>query len=847
MRRLLPRLRVLLLSSVAASTLLLAGCQSWLADGSSVHPTRGNVKLKGLADNVWVRRNALGMPLIESRNFHDALFTLGYIHAADRLSQMIGMRLVAEGRLAEMVGPAALELDQFMRALQLREQARALYKHASPRIQQFFEVYARGVNAYIYRYQDRLPADLKLAGHHPAYWQPEDSALLFALVNQALAANLPEEIASLALAQKVGADKLAWLTPIYPDEDLPFAEADKLKGLDLSASADDIQRLTSSLKPLQQLANMGVAASNNWAVMPSHSQGGKAMLANDTHLPLAMPSLWNYVHIRSPKYQAAGVSLAGIPAIVAGFNGKLAWGMTMVMGDNQDLFLEQLKTVNGRLHYRRGERWLPARERRETFFIKGERPQRLTFHHTDHGPLLNPALGEHKHMLQPNALSTRYGLALKSAAADASAQTEDRTLDAFFELSRAQSVDQAAEHVRDIRGMALNLLYADADNIAWQVTGRYPYRKAGRGLIPSPAWQGDYDWEGYADSMLHPYEQNPSQGWLGTANHRSVPPGYGVQLSASWYYPERAERIAELLNAKRSHNSASFKAMHYDQKSLFVAKLQSQWADSLFAPRLQQAIQALPAAQRAAAEQSLARLSRFDGQLRAESADAALWGAFLQQAAEAIFLDELGPKDSSSWQAFVTSNDVSYSAVADHLLGREDSPFWNDTRSATTEDKPAILARSLAQAWQWMQQTQGQQPSRWQWGQLHTYHWQTDASLLAPHMSALEQTGIKALQGLFDRGPYPAGGDHTTLNVSAWHWGDNFNTWLIPAMRLIVDFNQEEPMQALNSSGQSGDPASPHYDDGIKAWQQGQYQSFPFQSRNLDKTYGTERLLLLPE
>lgn len=840
-------LRPFLIAFVIGTSVVLSGCQSWLANGSSVHPTKGNVKLKGLADNVWVRRNALGMPLIESRNFHDALFSLGYIHAADRLSQMVGMRLVAEGRLAEMVGPAALELDHFMRALQLREQGNTLYKSASPRIKTFFEVYARGVNAYIYRYQDRLPADLKLSGHKPAYWKPEDSALLFALVNQALAANLQEEIATLVLAQKVGADNLAWLTPIYPDEDLPFAEADKLKGLNLSASKTDLTALQANLRPLQQLASLGIAASNNWAVAPSHSRGGKAMLANDTHLPISMPSLWNYVHIRAPQYQAAGVSLAGIPAIVAGFNGKLAWGMTMVMGDNQDLFLEQLETRAGRLHYKRGERWLPARERRETFFIKGERPQRVTFYHTEHGPLLNPALGQHKHMLQPQSLKLGYGIALKSAAADQEALRDDRTLDAFFELSRAQSVDQAAEQVRDIRGMALNLLYADESNIAWQVTGRYPYRKAGRGLIPSPAWNGDYDWEGYADTLLHPYEQNPIQGWLGTANHRTVQPGYGVQLSASWYYPERAERISELLDNRRSHDLASFKAMHYDQKSLFVSKVQQQWQDSLFAPRLKKAIDALPAKQRSAAQQALRKLQAFDGQLRAESADAALWGAFLQQAVEHIFLDELGPKNSASWQAFVLSNDVSYSAVADHLLGREDSPFWNNTASATQEDKPAILAQSLASAWQFMQQQQGANPALWQWGKLHRYHFQTDGSQLAPHMSALEQAGMKSLQGLFDRGPYPAGGDHTTLNVSAWHWGDNFDTWLIPAMRLIVDFNQAEPMQALNSTGQSGDPASPHYDDGIRAWQQGQYQSFPFQSKNLDAAYGKERLLLMPE
>src|SRR5690606_17811925 len=173
----------------------------------SLPPEQGIVPVKGLAQSVVIRRNALGMPLIETTTFHDALFALGYVHAGDRLSQMVGLRLMAEGRLAEMAGPGVLEIDRFMRAVDLKSSADVLYKNASPRIKRFFEVYARGVNAYIYRYRDRLPMDLDASGHRPAYWKPEDSALVFCLLNFGLAVNLQEEIASLVLAQKVGADK----------------------------------------------------------------------------------------------------------------------------------------------------------------------------------------------------------------------------------------------------------------------------------------------------------------------------------------------------------------------------------------------------------------------------------------------------------------------------------------------------------------------------------------------------------------------------------------------------------------------------------------------------------------
>ncbi len=837
-----PRSLKLITAATLVSSLFLSGCQSFLNSrySNSVHPDQGIVRVQGLAQSVVVRRNPLGMPLIETTTFHDALFALGYVHASDRLSQMVGMRLLAEGRLAEMSGPGVLEVDRFMRAVNLKRSAEVLYKNASPRMKKFFEVYARGVNAYLFRYKDKLPMDLAESGYRPAYWKPEDSVLVFSLLNFGLAVNLKEEIAALTLNGKVGADQLAWLLPTYPDEPLPFEEAEKLRGLNLGGQIQGLAAIDQAAGQVAELNMLGVAASNNWAIAPQRSSSGKSLLANDTHLPLSMPSVWNYVQIRSPKFQAAGVSIAGVPAVVAGFNGKLAWGMTMVMGDNQDLFLEKLKREGSRLYYLADGKWQPAIERQETFFIKGQRPIRETLYETRHGPLLNSALGERKHPLQPLQLKSGYGLALRTAQFE-----EDHSIDAFFDLSRAQSVEQAFEATREVRAMALNIVFADAQHIGWQVTGRYPNRKQGLGLMPSPGWDGAYDWDGYADPMLHPYDQDPMQGWLGTANHRTVPRGYGMQLSNSWFYPERAERIAQLAGAGK-HDQRSMIAMQYDQTTPFAGKLQAMFDAPGMAQPLQKAIAALPAAERSKAEEAYKRLMAFDGRMSATSADAALYGAFLHESARQTFLDELGPDGNPAWQALVETANDSYSAQADHLLGRDDSPFWDDIRTAQKEDKPAILARTLAAAVTFTESKLGADRKAWQWGKLHTYTWASNASKMAPHLSASERSSINAIQGYLDRGPYPAGGDHGTLNVAAYHWGQDFDTWLIPAMRVVVDFGREEPMIGLNSSGQSGNPASPHYADGIEAWLKGGYMSFPFQSRNIDKVYGNKRLLLMP-
>ena len=803
----LPRFGV---AAAVVGVLSLTGCQMNNHASQSLVPTSGVQPLKGLAQNVSVRRNAQGMPLIESSSFHDALFTLGYVHASDRISQMVRLRLLAQGRLAELDGADALPTDRLMRSINLKKNAGELYKSASPRLKKFFEVYARGVNAYLFRYRDKLPEDLARAGYKAEYWKPEDSALVYSLLSFGMSTNLQEELNALVLAQKVGSDKLAWLMPTYPGEALPTSEADKLKGLNLGTQLQGLDSLTQALEQVTHMSLPGVTASSDWAIGPARSRSGKSLLANDIHQPIGIPSAWSYVQIRAPKYQAAGATIAGLPTLFAGFNGNVAWGMSMAMGDNQDVFVEKLKREGNRLYYLSNGKWLPASVRNETFFIKGQRPVREAVYETRHGPLLN------------NPLNSHLGLALQLPDFKG-----DSTLDAFFNLSRAQTSEAASDASREIRSVALNLLYADARHIGWQVTGLYPNRREGLGLIPSPGWDSRYDWDGYADAMLHPYDQDPAQGWLGTANQRTAAFGYGMQLSNSWLSPERSERLAQLAGSGKQ-DARSLIAMQYDQVTLFAPKLKAMLTAPGMAQPLKQAIAALPAAEQSKAREALSRLLAFDGKLNATSADAALYELFLQASTQVTFLDALGPENSASWKAFISNGNLSYSAQADHLLSREDSPFWSDTRSGQQRDKPAVLARSLVAAVDAGERLMGSDHKAWQWGTLHHYVWRN-------------------AQGQTVRGPIAAGGDHTTLNMAAYRLGDsNFDTTLIPAMRMIVDFGQTEPMMAQNSSGQSSNPASPHYADGIDPWLKGQYVSFPMQPQHFDKVYGNTRLTLTP-
>ncbi|PYB79108.1 penicillin acylase family protein [Pseudomonas soli] len=797
------------LGSAAAllGLLALGGCQMG-GYQDSVLPNSGVQPLKGLAQNVSVRRNAMGAPLIESGNFHDALFSLGYLHAGDRIEQMVAMRLLAQGRLAELAGADALAIDRLMRAANLKQSAGQLYADASPRLKRFFEVYARGVNAYLFRYRDKLPGELARSGYRPEYWKPEDSALIFSLYAFSQSVNLQEELSALTLAQKVGADKLAWLLPGAPDEPLAESEVDKLKGLNLASQLPGLGALAATGQQLADLGLLGAPGSSNLALSPQRSRAGKSLLASDSRAAWALSP----VQIHTGKYQVAGLSLPGLPIVLAGYNGKLAWSSSAVMADNQDLFLEQVRRQGTQLTYLAEGKWQPARARNETFFVRGQRPQREVMYDTRHGTLL-PGHG---------SLALALHLPLLK---------DDRSLDALFDLTRAQNIERAFDSTREVGAAALNFVFAEPQHIGWQVSGRYPNRREGQGLLPSPGWDGRYDWDGYADAMLHPYDQDPPAGFIGHANQRSLPKGYGMQLSSSWYYPERAERLAQLAGNGR-HDSRSLMALQNDQVTLLADKLKQMFDAPGMAQPLKQAIDALPGAQRDKARDALARLKAFDGRLSPVSADAALYELFLQAVTRQTFLDELGPESSPAWQAFIGNAKLSYSAQADHLLGREDSPFWDDRGTPQKEDKPTILARSLAAAVDAGTTQLGADRRAWQWGKLHQYRWPAPA--------------YHGLGDKLERAPLAAGGDFSTLALTPYAWGSSFDTQLPASARMIVDFGQTEPLQLLTSNGQSGNPASRHYSDGLDAWFKGRFTSLPLQPQNFARAYGSQRLTLVP-
>ncbi len=801
----------------------------------SVDRTRGTVTLRGLRDDVTIRTDPYGVPRIEASNEHDLFFATGWVSARDRLWQMTAMKMAMEGRLSEIVGGEFMKIDLFMRTLGVAAPLEEALGRLDPRSLDMLESFSSGVNAYVGSHGN-LPAEFFLAAYRPEPWRPIDSLCVLAMLSMNLSFNFIEELDYLNMASRVGYDKAPWLVPVYPDEELPFEEGKKLEEIEpveLNTMAGDWGAVREGLR---DILSMGVPASNNWALAGSKAKGGRSIVCNDTHLGLLMPNAWFMMHQKCPSYEAAGVAAAGLPLVALGFNGRVAWGATMVMADNQDIFVEKLTEKEGRTHYLYRGEWVPVTEREERFRIRGGKTVTRVVRSTVHGPLINDALAmmplPPEMPVQPLPVKTKYGLALSWGIGDTAA-----TIRAFRTMGDSRDATEARSAILGMESWFLNIVYGDAESIAWQVSGSLPLRKKGEGMLPSPGWTGDYDWTGYRSPELNPHRENPPEGFLATANNRTVEKDYRPRISSSWYNPERDERIRQVIGPKRDATTEDMLRLQFDRLSLMAVKTQKLLFCGESGKKISAAIAGATKEKADDAREALEFLKpgRFNAVMERDSASAAVFGAFMHSVTRRIFLDELGPEGSISWEGFCDVSMMSYSAIQDHILGREDSPYWDDIKTPVRETKWQIIAGALHDAIVLCEKEMGNRRSSWRWGRLLTYHWEHDLG-----------KGLPLLKHYFNRGPLPAGGDSHTVNVATPSWGNDFSVHVIPAMRLVVDFNLPEPAMLVLPHGQSGNPSSPHYDDMLDLWLEGKTRPLPFGKEAVEKQY-VDVMVLKPE
>ena len=343
--------------------------------------TTGTLSVRGLTSAVRVLRDAYGVPHIEAANEHDLMVATGFVHAQDRLWQMDMSRRAGEGRLSELFGRVTLPFDRMFRIVGIRRSTAQIIARMAPESLDRLRWYSDGVNAYIASARGRYPVEFDLLGYEPEPWTPLHSVIVGRLTAWELNLSWWTDLTYGSIAGRVGLDRIIEIMPEYPagvPPTVPQGEWRSYASLGLP-----YLRTAQAYAALSGSASVS-GGSNAWAVAPRHSTTGAAILANDTHLQLESPSRWYEIQMQMPGSRVRGMSMTGVPAVVAGRNDSIAWGITNVMADDADFYVEQLDTLTGS-HYLYDGRWYPLTLLGEEIPVRGDSARSLTVRLTRHG------------------------------------------------------------------------------------------------------------------------------------------------------------------------------------------------------------------------------------------------------------------------------------------------------------------------------------------------------------------------------------------------------------------------------------------------------------------------------
>ncbi|MHB1959684.1 MAG: penicillin acylase family protein [Acidobacteriaceae bacterium] len=778
--------RWLLTAVLVLLAAVVLGCVAgtfWLrhAMRTSLPQLDGQLHVAGLSHPVTVRRDGHGVPHIAAANMDDLIVAQGYVTAQDRLWQMDMLRRYASGNLAEILGPSAVEHDRAQRILEIGHAADAALAVMDPTDRQFLDDYARGVNACIAQTQTHLPAEFRLLHYRPQPWQPRDSVLLGLNMVETLSTDFPTKLAREKIAERLHRPILiddlypvgSWRDhpPISTAPDITAPQA--VPQVPLDSSQTGLRRSVEEILHLQQLLPSSrtlncadcAPGSNNWAVSGAHTVTGMPLLSNDMHLDHTIPDTWYEAQLSSGDFNVAGVTLPGVPFVIVGHNGHIAWGFTLLYADVQDVYVEQ---TNGNT-YKTAQGWQPFQHDEEAIRVRGGRDVTLDVLRTDHGPVITPLLPHEKRTLT-----------LRWTVYDPTAVTMP-----FYQVDSAQNWEQFRAALALFGGPPQNAVYADTQgNIGYQAAGKIPMRP--NGLMGVPIADANHEWQGYIPFDQLPSVYDPPGGILATANARVTPDGYPYPITLDWAAPYRNERIWKVLASKPKLSAADMLALQNDVYSTL---------DQELAQRFTYAIDhaAHPSHRlREAAD----RMRTWDGNVTVPSVAATIVDA----ARDALWPMVLQPKLGDEWKLYRWA---SSSFVEEQIVAGQPRRWlppqysnWNEFLAAAVDRGMTALHAPL-------------DLDRWHYGKVHPV--EVEHPLYG---------GIPWMRGWTGTGAQPQSGDGTTVKQVSRTFG--------PSERLTVDFSNLDRSTLNIVIGQSGDPLSQNYLDQWPFWYAGKTFSLPF-------------------
>jgi len=770
-----------------------------------------------LHEQVDIHWNTHGVPHIYAKDKHDLYYSLGYVHAQDRLWQMTLSQMAAQGRFAEFLGKELLPYDQLQRTLGFWRIAQKIEKTIADSTRRQLQAYTNGVNAYVEEHPQSLPIQFTLADMEPIPWTVTHSIAMARLMAWELNLAWKSELTYAYLSENLAQQKFSEL---LPNNNL-IAEANPKQ------SGTWAQSLMPLLEKDQQLNKLlgqegSQVGSNAWAVSAKKSATEAPLLAGDPHLGLNMPGKWYEAHLHVNGQNLSGATLAGAPLVVLGQNDHLAWSLTNIMLDDTDFFREAINPQNSNQYVLDSLAGEPVYEKfqiqKEVIKIKNADDTTFTRRLTNHGPVISDVFPEQKY------INDRV-ITMKWTGHEISNEVE-----ALLKMNWAQSFEEFKQGARNFKVPGQNFIYADkAGNIAQLSLANIPIRDPNPVMLRD-GWDPSQNWQGYVPFEELPSIINPDRGWVANANTHPSDGNYNQYLSIYWEPDARYERIKQYLTQENQLSPQVFQQMQNDTYSLY-----SRDVTQLILPVLKNS-------KEYNFQTAISYLENWNYAYEQSETAASIMDVFLLQLSKNTFQDEMGEE--------VYTNFVDFSAMPARSLMRflqNGSSFFDNVKTSDrTETRNDIILQSMNEAIDYLQTNYGNEPFEWRWEQLHTIT--LEPSLFG--RAANDPNAPAALKlivnNLLSKGPYPAPGHGMSVNNGEYSWNDPFGMILGPSIRRIVDFSNLNRTYSILPTGQSGNPISEYYGDQTESWLNGQYK-FLYQDSTFFEEVQYHTMELLPK
>jgi len=762
----------------------------------STYPNyNSNVILSGLHEQVIVKKDRWGMPHIYAKNLEDLYRTLGYIMAQDRLWQMDLIRRATQGRLSEIFGKDFIQTDLLLRSLRITEHSNHLYSNLPDTIKTYLIAFSNGINQFI-KNTKHLPIEFKILKYKPQIWTPENTLNLIGYMAWDLTSGWNGDIVLWQVMQKVDSLRFSLAVPNFNKSNFIY-DYTLLQSQNLTLNIE---------KVIEQINSLGIrafTASNNWAVGPEKSIYGKPILANDMHLSFGIPGIWYQVHLIVPgKVNVTGVTIPGAPGIVSGHNQHIAWGMTNVMLDNADYYIETINKDTTK--YLVDGQWKPLKTVNEQIITKEGDTVYCKLYFTHRGPIVSGFKN-----IKDKVLSIAWG----------GNDTLSNELLGVFSLNFANNWEDFNKAVKYFRAVAQNIVYADdKGNFGIHMGAGIPI-KLRPGYLPYPGDTSLYDWKEWVPYEQLPYEFNPKRGFVASANNKSIN-NYPYYITQYYFQDYRYSRIREMLENKEKLSIEDFKLMHIDQKSKLVehtlpkiifeiSKIQTN------DPTVKSAIQVL---------------TQWDGVLRADQAAPLIYEEFLYQFLNLLINDELGDELSKKFMKIKTlANNMFENAILDHF-----NPWIDNINTPEKEDYTTIVQNAFLYAIDTIKEKLGNNIEKWQYGKIHT--------LTLEH--PLAKVKILDLAFGLNRGPFAVGGSNHTVSPYTYSLNNRYKVNSGASQRHIFVVGDWDKGWMIIPTGNSGLPGNEFYCNQTNDFLKGIYRPDAFSDSAVEAVKKYERYFL---